>query len=61
MAGYTVLHGRDRAPTLLAQVDTPDGRRALVSGAEPALIAVLEAEEWVGRNVTVRDNQLCAG
>lgn len=60
MAGYTVLHGRDRAPAVLALVDTADGRRALVSGAAPELLEALESEEWVGRQVTIRDNALCA-
>jgi acetyl-CoA C-acetyltransferase len=58
MAGYTVVYDRTRPPMLLALVDTPDGRRALLHGAEPALLARLESEEWVGRAVHVCDNHL---
>lgn len=54
LAGYTTLHRRDQLPGLLALVDTADGRRALVNEAAPALLARLEAEEWVGREVNVR-------
>ncbi|MCB1747331.1 MAG: hypothetical protein KDK06_09150, partial [Gammaproteobacteria bacterium] len=59
LAGYTVIHERDRAPTILALVDTDDGRRALAGGDDPMLIARLEREEWVGRPVRVADRLLC--
>ncbi|MCB1749127.1 MAG: acetyl-CoA acetyltransferase [Gammaproteobacteria bacterium] len=59
LAGYTVIHERDRAPSILALVDTDDGRRALAGGDDPALIARLEREEWVGRPVRVAERLLC--
>lgn len=58
LAGYTTLHRRDHPPGLLALVDTPDGRRALVNEAAPGLLARLETEEWVGREIGVRGTTL---
>ncbi|MSR15634.1 MAG: acetyl-CoA acetyltransferase [Gammaproteobacteria bacterium] len=56
MTGYTVLYARRQAPYALAMFDAPGGARALVTSPEAAVIAQLEAAEWVGRVVTVRDN-----
>ena len=58
VAGYTVLHQRNRAPRYLALVDTPDGRRALVAGEDEGLCASMEAEEWIGRSVAVQVDRL---
>lgn len=58
MAGYTVMQPRDRAPHVLALLNEPGGARALVTSLDTAVCAQLEAEEWVGRAVSVRDNVL---
>ena len=60
VAGCTVLHGRDKPPRGVLLVDTPDGRRAMATSEDSALIAALEREEFVGRNVTVSDNEVKA-
>ena len=60
VAGFTVLHGRGRTPRGVALVDTPDGRRALAITHVPALIARMQAEEFVGRSVEVDDFELLA-
>ena len=57
IAGYTVLHGRDQAPRGVAVVDTADGRRALVTSEDAALVAALEEEEFVGRSLRAEHNE----
>ena len=55
MATYSVLHGRDGAPErALLVCDLPEGGRcyALLDGGAAAL-AQAEAEELVGRRVTL--------
>ena len=58
VAGYTVLYGRGQAPRGVALVDTPAGARAMVTTDDAALIARMQAEEFVGRAVRVNDNEL---
>ena len=58
LAGYTVLHGRARTPRAVALVDTPSGQRVLTSSEDPALIARLESEEYVGRVMRIDGTQL---
>ena len=58
VAGYTVLHGRGQSPRGIALVDTDRRQRALTTTSDPALIARLEHEEFVGRRVRIKDNVL---
>jgi acetyl-CoA C-acetyltransferase len=58
VAGYTVLHGRDKQPRGLLLVDTPEGRRALVTTEAPQMMDAMEKEEFVGRRVNVIDDGL---
>lgn len=58
VAGYTVLHGRGQAPRALALLDTADDARVLADSTDPALIARLEQEEFVGRELRVDDTRL---
>ena len=60
VAGFTVLHGRGQAPRGVAVVTTPTGQRAVVTATEPALIARMQVEEFVGREVHVDTNELMA-
>jgi acetyl-CoA C-acetyltransferase len=54
VATYSVVHGRDGRPDWgLAVVDLPEGDRAYAKVLEPALLADMEATEWVGRSVTL--------
>ncbi len=53
VAGFTVLHDRDRPPLAIAVADLDDGRRALATSADPALIARFEAEEFVAAPLAV--------
>jgi acetyl-CoA C-acetyltransferase len=62
VAAYTVHHGRDGEPTDAVAVCDVDGSAAGDAGArcyavarDPGLLAALEAEEWVGRRVTLVD------
>lgn len=56
--GHTVLYGRGTPARGVALVDAPDGSRALATTADPALVARLEAEDWIGRAVRVEGNAL---
>ena len=52
VATYSVVHGRDgSAETGLAVVDLPDGTRAYARVEDAALLAEMEATEWVGAAV----------
>jgi acetyl-CoA C-acetyltransferase len=51
IAGCTVLHLRGRAPRAVALIDTPDGRRAVVTGDSPSMVEGFEQEEFVGRKL----------
>ena len=56
IAGYTVLHGRDKAPRGIALADTAPGQRALITTEDPALIRRMQEEEFVGHTVRVEHN-----
>ena len=60
VAGYTVLHGRGQLPKGIALVDTSEGKRALITTEDQALIASMQETEWVGRPVRVAANTLTA-
>lgn len=60
IAGYTVLHGRGQTPRGLLLVDTPDGRRALVTTEAPAMLAAMEREEFVGRPLDVTQDEVAS-
>ena len=50
---YTVVHARDGAPEkAFAALRLPDGRRGWATSTDTELMAAMEAEEWVGRDVT---------
>jgi acetyl-CoA C-acetyltransferase len=56
VASYTVAHGQDGAPEWgLVLADVAAGVRAYGRVADPGLLAAMEAEEWVGRAVTLRE------
>ncbi len=58
VAGYTVLHGRGKAPRGVALVDTSGGQRVLTSSDDTALLARFESEEYVGRIMQVEGTEL---
>lgn len=58
VAGYTVLHGRGQQPRGVALVDTPQGQRAMSTTADPALIARMQTQEFVGQHVQIEQNTL---
>ena len=58
VAGFTVLHGRGQEPRGVALVTTSTGQRTLATTAEPALIARMQVEEFVGRDVQVHANEV---
>lgn len=60
VAGYTVLHGRGQLPKGVALLDTSDGKRAMVTCADEALILQMQEVELVGRQVRVEHNRLLA-
>jgi acetyl-CoA C-acetyltransferase len=54
IAAYSVVHGRDGGPQWgLAVCDLPDGARAYARCEDPDTLVAWEAEEWVGREVTL--------
>jgi acetyl-CoA C-acetyltransferase len=56
VASYTVAHGRDgTAEWGLVLADVAPGVRAYGRVEDPTLLAALEAEEWVGRSVALRE------
>jgi acetyl-CoA C-acetyltransferase len=58
VATYTVAHGRDgAAESGLVICDLPDGRRCYGRVTEPALLAALETDEWVGRTVSLVETE----
>ena len=58
VAGYTVLHGRGQLPRGIALVDTPLGQRAMTTTENPALIARMQVDEFVGQQVQIEQNTL---
>lgn len=58
IAGYTVLHGRGQQPRGIALVDTPQGQRAMTTTEDPTLIARMQEDEFVGRQVQIEQNTL---
>ena len=55
VAAYTVVHGRE-GPRFGALVcDLPGGERCYARTDDPALLAALQSEEWVGRPVDLID------
>jgi len=58
VAGYTVLHGRGQQPRGVALVDTPQGQRAMSTTVNAALIARMQAQEFVGEHVQIEQNTL---
>lgn len=58
VAGYTVMHQRNAAPWVMALVDLPDARRTLVRATDGDAVARAESEDWIGRAVTVANNEL---
>jgi acetyl-CoA C-acetyltransferase len=51
----TVMHDRTAAEVALAAVLTPAGERTWARSDDPALMAALMADEWVGKPVQVTD------
>jgi acetyl-CoA C-acetyltransferase len=55
VAAYSVVHGRDGDPAWgLAVVDLPDGSRAYARTEDRSMLGAWEAEEFIGRKVTLR-------
>jgi acetyl-CoA C-acetyltransferase len=56
VAAYSVVHERDgEASWGLVVADLPDGQRCYAKAADPALLAAMESEEWVGRGVDLAE------
>lgn len=60
VAGYTVVYGGGQRLKAVLLVDTPDGRRAMATTEDAALMASMEAKELVGSSVKIEGNQLTA-
>lgn len=58
VVGYTVLHGRDQPQRGVLLVDVPGGQRALATTQDPAWVAQMQEEEWVGRDVRMATQEL---
>jgi acetyl-CoA C-acetyltransferase len=60
VAGCTVIHGRGGDNQAVLLIDTVEGQRAIVTSEDPAVIASIETEEWVGRRVRANGGSLAA-
>lgn len=58
IAGYTVLQGRGQRPRAIALVDTPDGKRAMATSEDPALLARMQEDEFVGLRMRIEQDKL---
>ena len=54
---YTVAHPRGRPAHAVLAVRTPEEARSWARSGDPVLIAALEREDWVGREVRVREDR----
>ncbi len=57
VAGWTVLHDRERSPTAIIVADIEDGGRTVAASGDPALAARLEAEDFSGAAVALQDGR----
>ena len=55
VATYSVVHGREGPAFAVAVCDLPDGSRCYARSEDADLMRELEADEWVGREVTLED------
>ena len=55
VAGYTVLHHKGQARRALVLADTGTGKRVLAWSDDAAVVARLEASEFCGASIAVRD------
>jgi acetyl-CoA C-acetyltransferase len=56
IAAYSVVHDREGPAWGLAVCDLPGGDRCYARTRDAALLGSMEAEEWVGRSVTLRSD-----
>jgi acetyl-CoA C-acetyltransferase len=54
---YTIIYDGGRPTRAVFAVRTPDEKRSWSRSTEPALLAALEREDWVGRAVRVREDR----
>ena len=54
---YTIAYDGGQPARAVLAVRTPDEQRSWARSTDPALIAALEREDWVGRAVRVRDDR----
>jgi acetyl-CoA C-acetyltransferase len=54
---YTIAHPRGRPAHAVLAVRTPDEQRSWARSTDPALLTALEREDWVGRELHVRDDR----
>lgn len=58
VAGCTVLHERGQALRAVVLADTPQGQRAMATSEDEALVARIQEEEFVGRDVRIQSHVL---
>ena len=54
---YTVIYDAGRAARAVFAVRTPDDKRSWSRTTDPAVLAALQGEDWVGRPLRVRDDR----
>jgi acetyl-CoA C-acetyltransferase len=54
---YTIVYDGGQPKRAVLAVRTPDEKRSWARSTEPALLAALEREDWVGRPVRVREDR----
>jgi len=60
VAGYTVLHDKEQAPSALVLADTANGGRALARSSDPALIDRVQHSEFCGATIAMHDTLFSA-
>ena len=54
---YTIAYERGQPARAVLAVRTPDEKRSWARSTEPAMLAALEREDWVGRPARVREDR----
>jgi acetyl-CoA C-acetyltransferase len=60
VAGCTVIYNRSGDPHAILLIDTVDGKRAIITSDNPAVVASIETDEWVGRPIKAIEGRLVA-
>ena len=55
--GYTIMKKHDKLKAIMF-IHTTDNKRKLITSTDCNIIQSMKAEEWVGKNISFKENQL---